>query len=380
MQNPVLLESPHFLSCPQPTRSLRSTSQSYVLAIASLPAHYATARSTPSNTIEIYDKASLQHIQALSGHDTTITSLKTVEFIAGFTRQSLVSSGHDGSIKVWDDRSNSHSIKMTNLGKHNALLSCDVSSDGFTVAAGTDLQGDDANIFFWDPRQPATPLRTHGSTHSDDITVLQFAPSNVLLSASADGLLCLSNAAEDDEDEAVQQVANWGCSVSQAGFMALPGAPPRIWASSDMETFSTWSNELDPLQSLDIRAPSVHNRNCTWVTDYLVTCTSQPNGDLAIFTGSNEGDLALLSNSDLSTQNSPWLLHKIWSNGHTGVVRSLLWDENNQALLTGGEDGKINAWSFRSSSEDSMVVDTSPRKRNMDWEDDHEEGKRFRAY
>lgn len=144
--------------------------------------------------------------------------------------------------------------------------------------------------------------------------------------------------------------------------MASSGVPPRIWASSDMETFSTWSNELDPLQSVDIRAPSVHNRNCTWVTDYLVTCTSQPNGDLAVFTGSNEGDLALLSNSDLSTQNSPWLLHKIWSNGHTGVVRSLLWDENNQVLLTGGEDGKINAWSFRSSSEDDMVIDTSPRK------------------
>ncbi|KAK0467894.1 WD40-repeat-containing domain protein [Desarmillaria tabescens] len=315
MQNPVLLESPQFLSYPLPTRSLPSTSQAYVLAIASLPAHYATATSTPLNTIEIYDKASLQHIQTLSGHDTATTSLKTIESIAGFSRQSLVSSGHDGSVKVWDDRSNSHSIKMTNLGKHNALLCCDVSPDGLTVAAGTDLQGDDANIFFWDPRQPATPLRTHGSTHSDDITVLQFAPDN------------------DDEDEAVQQVANWGCSVSQAGFMASSGVPPRIWASSDMETFSTWSNELDPLQSVDIRASSVHNRNCTWVTDYLITCTNQPNGNLAIYTGSNEGDLALLSNSDLSTQNSSWTLHKIWSNGHTGVVRSLLWDENNQKTV-----------------------------------------------
>ncbi len=111
MQNPVLLESPQFLSYPLPTRSLPSTSQSYVLAIASLPAHYATARSTPSNTVEIYDKTSLQHIQTLCGHDTATTSLKTVESIAGFNRQSLVSSGHDGSVKVWDDRSNSHSIK-----------------------------------------------------------------------------------------------------------------------------------------------------------------------------------------------------------------------------------------------------------------------------
>lgn len=94
-----------------------------------------------------------------------------------------------------------------------------------------------------DPRQPAAPLRTHGSTHSDDITVVQFAPSRpgILLTASSDGLITLSNAEEPDEDEAVINVGNWGCSVSQAGWMPDES---QIWAASDMETFSTWSDEV----------------------------------------------------------------------------------------------------------------------------------------
>lgn len=156
---------------------------------------------------------------------------------------------------------------MTNLGGSRPLLCCDLSPDGRTVAAGTDLHGDEALIIYWctsclrkvlsvnhfnrDPRQPAVPLRTHGSTHSDDITTLSFLntasmhsePRHILLSASSDGLISTSNADEDDEDEAVLHVGNWGCSVSQAGWIGSPSGP-KIWAASDMETFSTWSNEV----------------------------------------------------------------------------------------------------------------------------------------
>jgi WD repeat-containing protein 89 len=183
---------------------------------------------------------------------------------------------------------------VTNLGQSCSLLSFDVHPDGKTVAAGTDLQGNDAHIFYWDPRQPAAPLRTHSSTHSDDITVIQFSPdTNILLSASSDGLISLSNPEEDDEDEAVVQVANWGCSISQAAWIPSSSNTPRIWASSDMETFSIWSDQLDPIHSQDIRAPSLHTGQRTWVTDYLITCRSQSQSregeeSLSVFVGSNE--------------------------------------------------------------------------------------------
>ncbi|KAF8164828.1 WD40-repeat-containing domain protein [Crassisporium funariophilum] len=396
----LLLESPQLQEEKFPQRFSFSSSKSYILSIAALPGHYAASNSAPSNVIDIFDKTTLQGFQTLSGHEVATTSLRAVDNLAGSMKRCLVSSGKDGSVKAWDERSNSHSIKMTDTRKQHGILCCDVSPDGMTVAAGTELQGDDAVIVYWDPRQPAAPLRVHGSTHSDDITSVSFAPSkdedsqtNVLLSASTDGLVSTSNADEDDEDEAVIQVGNWGCSVSQAGWIQQDGSAS-IWAASDMETFSTWTSELDQLLSLDIRAPVLHQRR-TWVTDYLITAhstaTSVPN--LSVFTGTNEGDVALLSNMNTSVPDAPWCLHKLWTHGHAGVVRSLLWDEENRTIVTGGEDTKINAWPILPmelevnedededvDSEGDMDVDmASPkgRKRELD-RDSEQKGKRAR--
>ncbi|KAJ7047758.1 WD40-repeat-containing domain protein [Mycena alexandri] len=386
----VLVPSPSFSTTSAPVKlaSLSSNSQAYVISIAPLPTFYATSASAPSNTIDLFDKNTLLGVQTLPGHETGTTSLRSIESIANVSRPCLISSGLDGSIQVWDERANSYSIKMTNLGQARALLCCDVSQDGLTVAGGTQLQGEDAHIVYWDPRQPAAPLRTHSSTHSDDVTVLRFSPdaSNILLSASTDGLISTSTANEDDEDEAVVHVGAWNTSVSQADWIHSPSGA-RIWASSDMETFSTWSDELDLLQTQDIRAPSLHNHaQHEWLTDYLISCHSSSTSDFKVFVGSNQGDVALLTNPNLAVPAAPWSLCSTWTTGHTGIVRSLLWDEQNELLLTGGEDGKINAWKIPASStgqttDTAMDLDPSPlrkrEKRDMDWEDEHE-GKRAR--
>lgn len=55
--------------------------------------------------------------------------------------------------------------------------------------------------------------------------------------------------------------------------------------------------------------------------------------------------------------------------GHVGVVRSLLYDEEENVLVTGGEDGKLNVWPWPSSfvshggdeNMDVDVPDSSPR-------------------
>lgn len=398
------------------------------MSIAALPSRYAIAPSAPSTSIDILDQTNLRIVQSLPGHTGGVTTLRTVSAIGGSNAPALVSSGRDGSVKMWDERSNAHSIKMTDLGKARAILCVDVSPDGLTVAGGTDLQGDDATILYWDPRQPAAPLRAHSSTHSDDITTLHFSPfdpsGKTLLSASSDGLLSVSNAAEDDEDEAVLHVANWGCSVSQADWVGARGTSPTIttnasgtdtphaiWAASDMETFSTWSPELDPYTSFDIKAPAVQRIDRPWVTDYLIAghSTGDASHPLALFVGSNEGDIALISpSSSASEPTTSWTLHKKWLHGHAGVVRSLLWDESNGVLVTGGEDSKLNVWSLNGTTMDDegngmnnggndmdddgneMDMDApqmpyqSPgssqgRKRSMSWDGEDElEGKRVR--
>jgi hypothetical protein len=68
---------------------------------------------------------------------------------------------------------------------------------------------------------------------------------NLLLSGSTDGLVCISNAEESDEDEAVLHVGNLGSSISQAGWIGADtgGTRKGVWAATDMETFSLWSDE-----------------------------------------------------------------------------------------------------------------------------------------
>jgi hypothetical protein len=100
-----------------------------------------------------------------------------------------------------------------------------------------------------------------------------------------------------------------------------------VWAATDMETFSVWSDELDLNNDLDIREPSVHTQARTWVTDYLVGCHASEESGLSVIVGSNEGDIALLRNADFHDRASRWSLERVWTGHHKGVVRSALLDE-----------------------------------------------------
>ncbi|KIJ70375.1 hypothetical protein HYDPIDRAFT_65519, partial [Hydnomerulius pinastri MD-312] len=347
-----LLRSPSLKTIEHPLHQTVLPGESYVLSLTALGDYYAASASSPTNQIHIFDKSTLQTARILQGHDNATTYLRTIHALGGSNREMLLSSGKDGYVKVWDERTGSTSIKLETSGRLRPLLCCDASSDGLMVAAGTDLQKEDAFILYWDPRNPAAPLRTHGSTHSDDITAVHFSkhgnsPSskNVILSTSSDGLISTSNALEEDEDEAILNVGNWGCSVSQGGWIH-DAQGTRVWAASDMETFSCWSNELDQTLAMDIRNPSLHDHGHTWVTDYLINahCTQKAENALGVFVGSNEGDVALITGRDQSNADAPWTIHSAWAHGHTGVVRSLHWDEEHGVLVTGGEDSKINTW------------------------------------
>ncbi|KAH8829788.1 WD40 repeat-like protein [Flagelloscypha sp. PMI_526] len=324
----------------------------YFLHLSSLNSTKMLAASTssPLNTIQIYDKRSLDLVHAFSS-PAPITFLRTIEAGFGGQREEVVMSSSkspdngDGSIEVWDSRSGGIGLRF--LNHQRGILSFDVAPDGMTVVGGTDMKYEEAFVCYWDPRQPAAPLVTHSSTHSDDITSVHFSrlPNEplLLLSGSSDGLVSISNATEPDEDETVLHVGNMGSSVSQTGWITGGG----IWSSSDMESFSCWSNELDHHRTVDIRLPSVHSQAHTWVTDYLIGCHSSPNVPLGVFVGSNEGDIALVSTSVVDASAS-WTLERVWTNGHMGIVRCCLWDEENGILFTGGEDAKLNIWSCSS--------------------------------
>lgn len=53
-------------------------------------------------------------------------------------------------------------------------------------------------------------------------------------------------------------------------------------------------SQLDKVHDVDIRQPSIHRQDLTWVTDYLIGChnndviPSNRDNDLSLFLGSNE--------------------------------------------------------------------------------------------
>jgi hypothetical protein len=168
------------------------------------------------------------------------------------------------------------------------------------VVAGSELVGSDAYILYWyvfshapsrpallsyhstvhsslfppsrqhtnrDVRQPNQPIYTHSQTHSDDITHLSFLPPTsrlslpltsdtttstplpplLLLSSSTDGLVALSDAKENDEDEACWATEGLDGSVAKCGWYAVgaadvgAGMSVNVWARSDMDSLGTWS-------------------------------------------------------------------------------------------------------------------------------------------
>ncbi|KAJ3507565.1 hypothetical protein NMY22_g16896 [Coprinellus aureogranulatus] len=435
--------------------------EAYILSIHPLVqgAQYAVATSSPANAIHIVDAESLKVTSTLRGPEPSFPSREEFSFgkksggkggsgagagvggaggregaggaqkrgpqahYAGVTcvrsaqgrgggggGVELVSCGKEGSVVVWDVRSGGVGIVMTSLNpysKPRPLLSLALSPSGTTIAAGSELQGDDAVISFFDPRNPSRALREHTSTHSDDITVLEYAPSGyalpeaegdeegggrkgtgeLLLSGSTDGLLSISDPNEEDEDEAVLATANWGCSVAQAGFIhpSSPSSFPSstsssshqknkttgkgttgwgIWASSDMETFSTWSADLSPVLDFDVRDPGVHGQGgVEWVSDYVVGVHSGGGGG-----GNGGGGINLTyplrslteaicpsyptphplrplsSSKQRSSKPSPWYLHTSYTHSHVGVVRALYVDDRRGLVVTGGEDARLNVW------------------------------------
>lgn len=110
-QHKILLESPQLQEEEVPHLSANAPSGSYVLSLTSLLSHYAATISAPANVVDLFDKTTLKCVQRLPGHESATTSLHSVENLAGVLNECLISSGKDGCIKIWDSRSNSHSIK-----------------------------------------------------------------------------------------------------------------------------------------------------------------------------------------------------------------------------------------------------------------------------
>jgi WD40 repeat protein len=108
-----LLESATLVEQTTPLGSSRLPCDAYVLAIATVGSYYAASASAPSHRIYLFDQASLRTTLSLEGHQGGTASLRAIDSIAGTNRRVIVSSGKDGVVRVWDDRSGTTAIEST---------------------------------------------------------------------------------------------------------------------------------------------------------------------------------------------------------------------------------------------------------------------------
>lgn len=106
-----LAESPSFTTTTRPVKSTSLPSEAYVLSLASVQSFYAASSSAPLNVIHIFDKANLRPVSQLVGHGEAISTMRSVPSFAGTSRETLVSCGKDGLVKVWDERSGAPAVQ-----------------------------------------------------------------------------------------------------------------------------------------------------------------------------------------------------------------------------------------------------------------------------
>lgn len=200
----------------------------------------------------------------------------------------------------------------------------------------------------------------------------------MLLSASSDSLVAISDARQSDEDESVLGVVNTGASVARAGWGGSRRKFPKaidlddgqstssncftntslgaFYSISDMQTIGMWEADgfTDLLPVRDVRQTYIPANGTfkAWETEFVIDATTnqsllQNSESVAVFCGEQSGSVALLEIPNaLSGDHTPWSLHFHAVGGHTEVVRSVSWDVRKNILFTGGEDGHLCAWAL----------------------------------
>lgn len=389
----------------------------YILSIASSPSqchHDVVAdASTATNTcvasalsnkcIVIYDSKVGQVIQRIeNAHDGPISQVSFFpwEYSAagggGETNNQnsnhpplLISASQDGTVKVFDLRTNALSSAITTkLALPNEQALCVSLGYGGTLAAvGTSK----ARVSFLDLRYTSGTNATgalmgsYVDAHTEEVTQVKFETvsnssgqtKTVLATASEDGLLSIHDPSQPSEDAALLSTLNIGTPLRHIGFFGP--SHEGIYALTGNETMSVWhwdsAQKVSDVGGMGLRGllsnavgESGFSHDGGSSVEYLVGCTwanmhcdqanlpqSNPASKaLHLLAGSSEGD-GYLFRIDVD-QITP-LVHL--KGGHRGCIRDFCWVDNGiggQRLITGAEDARLCEWDLSGTSPTSSVL------------------------
>ncbi|KAL4880151.1 WD40-repeat-containing domain protein [Aspergillus karnatakaensis] len=335
--------------------SLSLAQDNYIYSIVpSSQTEFAAISSDDS--LRIFDVNKLSHASLVASNaHAGVTSLRTYDA----SNRLVITGGRDGRLKLWDLRNGKDSaVVAVETSNQAPVLSIAGCSETNNIVAGTELLSHQAIVAFWDVRSADRSLQ-YVESHNDDVTELQYHPTrhNFFLSGSTDGLVNIYDTTVTDEDEALVQVINHG-SVHHAGFIN----ERTIYALSHDETFSIHpatspeddGQEPEPVQFGDLRQPL----QC----EYIAQLCIGSQGPYIAAGNKNDKRLDLIplvpSPSWHFDEQNVWRL----PGGHGDeVVRSVYVDEQNQSVLTCGEDGFVRAWRPEGAEQGGDISMETPR-------------------
>ncbi|QSZ29663.1 hypothetical protein DSL72_004179 [Monilinia vaccinii-corymbosi] len=319
---------------------VKGAEPTYIYDIVPVAAGLASISS--DDCLRLLDPTALngQPLNTIKQVNSDVTCLKT---IGNGDSSIVVTAGRDGKVCLIDPRTGGKVGEVkSDQGAPILSLAC---SNTNGIAAGTELTNHQAAVSIWDARSLATPIVQYVESHSDDVTELQFHPTqqSLLLSGSTDGLVNIYNITISDEEEALHQTINHGHSIHHANFLSNTD----IFALSHDEKFSMYELVTNPEEAVEEPAPVVYgDMRENLGGEYVANVLCRPDGGAVLGIGShskNNFDLVQLK------KGKPWVFApeaKVTLSGAHGseIVRSFCFLDAHRAVLTAGEDGQIKSW------------------------------------
>ncbi|KAI9773538.1 MAG: hypothetical protein M1835_006128 [Candelina submexicana] len=344
------------LSTPK-TSDLSLPSGSYIYSLR--PASDCLAAISSDDSLRAFDPETLKLRPGgvLEHVHEGVTCIKSIDAEG----KTLATGGRDGAIRCWDLRSGKKVAEFEAGNANASILSLDCSPHRGTIAAGTELAHSQAALIMWDIRSSVKPQLLYVESHNDDITELQFHPTDrsLLLSGSTDGLVNIYNTNITEEEDALHQIINHGSSIHFAGFLNELD----IFALSHDESLSMYQL-ANPDKDVEEPSPTIFGDvrtklNCEYIGGVLRTTEGAVIGAGSHrYTHQGNASMLALALNHFSKQQlelitlrraPEWRFDEtsnIRLQGAHGddIIRSIYADERHNVIYTGGEDGHVRAW------------------------------------
>ncbi|XP_055702961.1 WD repeat-containing protein 89 [Phlebotomus papatasi] len=262
-----------------------------------------------------------------------------------------------GSIFLHDKRGNTivATLEDTKSGSRKPFTAFDVNANDRVICVGTEQILHDVFLLFFDVRQRKL-LGGYWESHEDDVTCIQFHPRdpNVLASGSTDGLINVFNISQSTESDALDYCLNTEKTVQKINWHQREKGGDLVSSIMDTNDFHIYSAEDNQLltgfsrENITERLLRNSSIDCS-----AIGCHSSAAKGIFLMAGSNYHNGECLRILEYSDQELHPRANFI---GNHQIVRSYIYEENDDLYVTGGENGIISLWNQQQTKTDEKYT------------------------